>query len=309
MKIFKVSQKDISPQCFCLENKDILQLKKKIEDYGTPLKDLDVIIYRGVLTGYNAAFIIDNETKEHLCKEDPKSIEILKPMLRGRDIKRYHYEWKGLWLINSHNGYNNINKINVEKDYPAIFQHLQKHKTRASKRCDKGNHWTNLRNCAYLPEFEKEKIVWQEISQYNPFTWETGNIYQEASSFLMTNVSKYLLGVLNSNVQLFYLSKIAYSLGVKGLRWKKIYVEQLPIPTLNLKTKQDKSTHDKMVNLVNQMLELNKHLLEAKTPHEKNRLQREIAVVDNQINNIVYKLYNLTTEEIKIIEEEINEST
>ena len=130
------------------------QIKNKIEAKGVPLKDWDINIYRGVLTGLNEAFIIDTETKERLCAEDPKSAEIIKPILRGRDIKRYQADWAGLWLINSQNN----PPINIE-NYPAIKNHLDAFYPQLEKRQDKGVTPYNLRNCAYLAEFEKEKIV------------------------------------------------------------------------------------------------------------------------------------------------------
>ncbi|MEN9596561.1 MAG: hypothetical protein RL236_995, partial [Pseudomonadota bacterium] len=131
------------------------QIKAKIEAIGTPLKDWDVNINYGIKTGFNEAFIIDTETKERLCCEDPKSAEIIKPILRGRDIKSYVTEWAGLWLINSHN--NPPVKID---NYPAIKKHLDGYFSQLEKRSDKGLTPYNLRQCAYLKEFEKEKISW-----------------------------------------------------------------------------------------------------------------------------------------------------
>ncbi len=169
-------------------------LKQKIENIGTPLKDWDINIYRGVLTGYNEAFIINGATKDRLIEQDPKSAEIIKPILRGRDIKRYKAEFADLWLINSHNGVKadhlitkNIKKpyykitddfgieilkqkafeippVNIN-DYPAVKKHLSQYWDRLKRRDDKGITPYNLRNCAYIQEFEKEKIVWGSVSE------------------------------------------------------------------------------------------------------------------------------------------------
>ncbi|GAG88092.1 unnamed protein product, partial [marine sediment metagenome] len=132
-------------------------VKKRIEAMGTPLKDWDVSIYRGVLTGFNEAFIIDGAKKDELVAADPKNAEIIKPVLRGRDIKRYKAEFADLWLINSHNGYGTTPRVNID-DYPAIKKHLYRYYNKLKKRQDKGATPYNLRNCAYLHEFEKEKI-------------------------------------------------------------------------------------------------------------------------------------------------------
>ncbi len=160
-----MKQQDLDVNSFTFADEKVMNLKKKIEKIGTPLKDWDVNIKFGIKTGYNEAFIIDNETKEELCIKDPKNAEILKPILRGRDIKRYSYHWKGVWVINSHNGLKrkSIPKIDVIKDYPTIYEYLRQFEERLIKRDDQGEHWTNLRNCAYLEELEKEKIVYSEI--------------------------------------------------------------------------------------------------------------------------------------------------
>ena len=156
-------------------------IRAKIEKYGTPLRDWDIKINRGVLTGCNEAFIITTAKREEIlanCKtkdERKRTDEIIRPILRGRDIKRYKYDWKGLWLINTHNGVKGrFPRIDI-KDYPAIKQWLDKggeayngkiyHGYKdIEKRADKGDTPYNLRNCAYLEDFSKPKIAWADIS-------------------------------------------------------------------------------------------------------------------------------------------------
>ena len=154
---FEYKKADLDIEGFSFANPKELKIKKRIEEIGTPLRDWDIQIYRGVLTGFNEAFIIDGKTKDELIAKDPKCAEIIKPLLRGRDIKRYKYEFADKWLINSHNGYKNIPRINVEKDYPVIKEWLDNFKEQIEKRYDKGETAYNLRNCAYVDEFEKEK--------------------------------------------------------------------------------------------------------------------------------------------------------
>lgn len=131
-------------------------IKRKIEAVGVPLKDWDINIYRGVLTGYNEAFIISTEKRnEILCKcqtteERQRTEELIRPILRGRDIKRYGYDWANLWLINTHNGIKGkLDRIHIE-DYPAVKAHLDQYWDKISTRADKGDTPYNLRNCAYL---------------------------------------------------------------------------------------------------------------------------------------------------------------
>ena len=158
--LFNMAIGDLSANAYTLQAPEILALKKKIEQIGTPLKDWDINIYRGVLTGFNEAFIISTAKRDELIGQDPKSTEIIKPILRGRDIKAYEHHWAGLWIINSHNGDKNNAPINID-DYPVIKNHLDQYYPQLEKRQDKGITPYNLRNCAYLAEFAKEKIVYR----------------------------------------------------------------------------------------------------------------------------------------------------
>lgn len=129
-------------------------IKRKIEAIGTPLRDWDINIYRGILTGCNEAFIIDGKKKEELIAADPKSAELIRPILRGRDIKRYGFEFADLWLINTHNGIKDkkIPPVDIN-EYPAIKVHLDNFWDAISKRYDKGDTPYNLRNCIYSDVF------------------------------------------------------------------------------------------------------------------------------------------------------------
>ena len=133
-----------------------LSIKRKVEEAGVPLKNWDVEMYRGVLTGYNDAFIITSEKREEIlsnCADDSereRTAEIIRPILRGRDIRRYGYEWADLWLINTHNGVkDSLERIHIE-DYPAIKQHLDYYWDKIESRADKGDTPYNLRNCVLL---------------------------------------------------------------------------------------------------------------------------------------------------------------
>ena len=174
-----ILQENLDDICWTLADEKVLRLKEKIEKIGTALKDWDVKINFGIKTGYNKAFIIDNETKERLCREDPKSAEILKPILRGRDIGKYYYRWAGLWLIKIESGWTDKNRCRklpekfFKETYPAIYNHLISFANVKGKgrgrglfdRDDQGDYWWELRDCSYYEDFEKEKIVWQRVTQ------------------------------------------------------------------------------------------------------------------------------------------------
>lgn len=131
-------------------------IKQKIEAVGTPLKDWDIQINYGIKTGCNEAFIINTAKRDEIlanCKteeERQRTAELIRPILRGRDIKRYGYDWANLWLINTHNGIKGrIPRINIE-DYPAVKAHLDQYWDKIRDRADQGDTPYNLRNCAYL---------------------------------------------------------------------------------------------------------------------------------------------------------------
>lgn len=263
-------------------------IKNKIESKGIKLKDWDIKINYGIKTGLNEAFIIDTATKERLCEADPKSAEIIKPILRGRDIKRYEAKWAGLWLINVHNN----PPIDINK-YPVIKTHLDQFLPQLETRQDKGKTPYNLRNCAYLGEFEKEKIVYREIVQHASFNLDVDQYYPEATTFLITagiNTNlKYLIALLNSDC-ITWVFKSFYAgggLGGKGYRYKKIFFEQIPIPKLTEQQQQP------FIDLVDKTL----------TAKQQGK---DTSEYERKIDQLVYKLYYLTEEEIAHIEASIS---
>ncbi|WRC91260.1 class I SAM-dependent DNA methyltransferase [Helicobacter pylori] len=302
-----MKQNALSTESFIFANATLLDLRDKMESVGTPLKDWDIQIYRGILTGCNEAFIITTEKRDAIlnaCKtqEERKRTErLIKPILRGKDIKRYSYEWAGEWLINTHNGYTSnlkskIPPIDIAK-YPATKAHLDAHRDTIATRCDQGDTPYHLRNCAYLEDFEKEKIVYGEIVQEPRFyldngECELGYFYAEATSFILTGEHLcYLLGMLHSKLITFAF-KTFYAgggLGESGYRYKKAFVERLPIPQI---TEKNQELADKITDGAKQILALKEKDPKANTQ----KLEKEI-------DALVYQLYNLTDEEIKIIED------
>ncbi|MXV82012.1 hypothetical protein F4Z98_01445, partial [Candidatus Poribacteria bacterium] len=187
-----------------------LALKRKIENIGKPLKDWDINIYRGIVTGCNEAFIIDKTKREQLIAQDPKSAEIIKPLLRGKDIKRYYTRPSGFYILAT--GYD----LNILNNYPSIFGHLEdigkqidsgriKAKGKGVfERDDQGENWWNLRACAYYAEFDKEKIVWQEMAKEGTFFIDRNKFYSLDTTRILTGEHlTYLLGILNSTFFLF----------------------------------------------------------------------------------------------------------
>ncbi|WQY05389.1 class I SAM-dependent DNA methyltransferase [Helicobacter pylori] len=308
-----MKQNALSTESFIFANATLLDLRDKIESIGTPLKDWDIQINYGIKTGANEAFIIPTEKRDEILKncddvqkdergmsERERTIELIKPILRGKDIKRYSYEWAHLWVINTHNGYTSATKskippIDIEK-YPAIKAHLDSHYDAIVTRSDQGDTPYHLRNCAYLEDFEKEKIVYGEIVQEPRFYLDNGEcelgcFYAEATSFILTGEHlRYLLGMLHSKLITFAF-KTFYAgggLGESGYRYKKAFIERLPIPKI---TEKNQELADKIIALVDK-------ILQAKAKDPKANTQK----LEKEIDALVYQLYHLTDEEIKIIE-------
>ncbi|EOM1430580.1 class I SAM-dependent DNA methyltransferase [Campylobacter coli] len=302
-EFLNISQNSLSKESFAFNDESTNALKTKIEKLGTPLKDWHGLnINYGIKTGLNEAFIITTEKKDEIlanCKDEDekeRTAKLIRKMLRGRDIKRYRYEWAGLWVINTHNGYKSKNGEKVEainiEHYPSLKKHFDEFYPQLEKRADKGLTPYNLRNCAYIEEFEREKIVYSEIVRKPQFYLDTKlNFYAEATSFILTGENlKYLIAFLNNDFVAF-IFKTFYAggnLGENGFRYKKAFLEKLPIPKINSKNQK---LADELINLVDEILKAKEQ--------DKNANTQEL---ENKINSLVYKLYNLTEEEIKIIE-------
>lgn len=228
---------DFSENAYLIIDGTEAQIKHRIEEVGTPLEDWQIQIFRGILTGYNRTFIIDRKTKDLLIQQDQKNAEIIQPVLRGKDIKKYKVDFTDSWLINTHNGIKagNIPRIDVEKDYPTIYEYLKTFRNQLMTRQDKGDHWTNLRNCAYLQELEKEKIIFAEIVYDAAFYYDTNHTYVEATGFLMTGEHlKYLLALLNSKPVTYFFRRFYAGGDLRGntLRYKKAFLNNLPLPKI-----------------------------------------------------------------------------
>jgi adenine-specific DNA-methyltransferase len=261
------------------------ELKAKLEANGTPLKNWGIEIYFGIKTGLNEAFIIDEKTKKELVKRSSKNSEIIVPILRGRNIKKYDINYEKLYLINSHNGIKekNIKRIDVEKNYPTIFKYLSQFEAKLKKRQDKGDHWTNLRNCAYFKDLEKPKLVYPDIAEGLNFAYDNSNFYINNTAYFLNTGNKYLMAVLNSKLINYYYKFIAVSLGQKAQRAFTIYIQEIPIKQISEKAQQP------FITLVDKILLAKQAAKDTKT-------------LEKKIDTLVYQLYNVTQEEIEIVE-------
>ena len=270
-------------------------IKQKIEAAGTPLRDWDISIYRGILTGCNEAFIISTEKRDEIlanCRDEDernRTEELIRPILRGRDIRRYSYDWVGLWLINTHNGVRGkIDRIHIE-DYPAVKAHLDQYWDKIKDRTDQGETPYNLRNCAYLEDFFKPKIIYMEIQTDNPedgypfpcFSFDDNNAVVLNTAYIMCGEKDeitYILGVLNSSVGRYIAKYYVTQLQQRQFRMLAQYVGNFPIPKVDA---DEMRTVSKLV-----------------CNHFENQSSN-----DSCINEAIYHLYGLNENEIGYVKQ------
>jgi hypothetical protein len=275
-------------------------LKNKIESKGTILKQLDFQILRGFTTGFNEAFFMTTEKRSQLVAADRANADIIKPALRGKDISKFNYIWKDIWVLLIKQGMTNEeNKGGIDPEkffsnsYPSVYGHLReigdsiKGKGKGLyARDDQGDFWWELRPCVYYEEFEKPKIVWGELSDSQKFAYDDSGMYANNTVFFITgNNLKYLLSILNSKVAKWYFNEISTSSGMGTNRWLKYKIELLPIIQPSIEQVEF------MENIANEIISFKRANPSTNTTD-----------LENQIDQLVYQLYGLTEDEIKIIE-------
>lgn len=257
-------------------------IKAKVESTGVPLKEWAVDIFRGVLTGCNDAFIITSEKRNEIlanCIDDAereRTAALIRPILRGRDIKRYGYDWANLWLINTHNGVRGrIPRINIE-DYPAVKVHLNQYWNKICDRDDQGDTPYNLRNCVYLEDFFKPKIIWKRVGSIIRFAYDThGILGLDSTCFAVGSHIPYLCCVLNSSMG-HYLLNNAPRTGTGDLLISVQAVEPIKVPPV--------TDNENMFEVFIKEQSIN-----------------PTAELEAKIDNIVFDLYGLNQEEREFI--------
>ena len=280
---FNYSQADFNSKSWNLAEPKLVKLQGKLESSGKTLEEFRTKIRLGIATGSNETFLIDEDQKREFCEKNPVNAEIIKPVLRGRDISRYSYTLPGQYILLSKNG------VNLERDYPDIHEHLDSFGDKFKNRGAQGQHWTNLRACSFYDDFKKEKIVWIELSNLGRFALCNEEIYLLNSAYFLLPPSgidsEFLLGILNSSTIRFYLSLVAETSGMGTSRWINNYVKDFPIPVV---------VHEQQTGII----EIVNQILAAKASDS----DADTADLEKEIDQMVYALYDLTPEEIAIVE-------
>ena len=277
-----------------------VQLLDRLTALGKPLAEYcSNQIFMGVKSGLANAFVIDEDTRIRILAENPEASEIIKPYLNGRDVRRYQVQPPGLYLIYTYHG------VPIEK-YPAITEHLRPFRARLQRRATK-QAWYELQQPQrnYAEFMDNRKLIFPDIATIPRFALDTDGHFGSNTTYFIPGDDLYLLGILNSPVAHFYFSRICAALegpGESYLRFFGQYLKGMPIRTINFDDPADVARHDKMVALVERMLELHQKLAAATVPADKTLYQRQIEATDRVIDALVYELYGLTEEEITIVE-------
>jgi adenine-specific DNA-methyltransferase len=282
---FMLLQDNLTEKIWQLEDETKLSLKRKIEEGSvTILQTGSISVYRGVTTGYNPAFIIDAEKREELIRADRANSRIIKPMLQGRNIRKWIYNSSFEYLLQT--GFN----ISIDKEYPIIYNHLCLFKDQLEIRADQGLNWWNLRSCKYYSEFEKEKIIWGLTSDKWTFAYDNAGNYLPSNGYILTSKQipiKFLIALLNSKLMEFYFSFIGIMTAGGAYTLKYETVVEFPIKLIANENQLP------FITLVDQ-------ILSAKTADPT----ADTTALENRIDELVYKLYDLTYEEVKVIDPE-----
>ncbi|BBD54774.1 putative type IIS restriction/modification enzyme [Planktothrix agardhii NIES-204] len=289
---FIIPQRNLKSDGWRLESSQVLDLLAKLQNTGTPLGEyVNGKFYYGIKTGFNEAFIIDRQTRDKLIAEHSSSAEVIKPLLRGRDVKRWRVGFADQYLIkiesseNKKHPWSDQPEKEAEKifynTYPAIFKYFNKFKEALIKRCDQGKFFWELRSCIYWNEFEQSKIIYPNICKSNEFAWDELGYYTNQKAFIIPTHDKFLLAVLNSSVVRFLFQHLLSKLQGDFYEPSSIFIKYFPIPTAS------QSECEAIKNLVQKCL---------------NPQEEDVKKIETTIDQLVYELYGLTEEEIKIVE-------
>jgi type I restriction-modification system DNA methylase subunit len=290
-----IKQEELTADSWRLESKFNLRLLEKLRIEGKPLSEYVCgKFYRGIITGLNEAFVVDRNVRDELIAEHPSSAAVLRPLLRGRDVKRWNVGFMEQYLIKIESSENVAHqwsdKTEAEAErifastYPAIYKWLNSYRKGLLERDDQGKYFWELRSCKYWKEFEQPKIVYPNICKRNEFAWDNTGYYTNQKAFIIPNASPYLLGILNSSVITWLFEKCLPKLQNGYFEPNAVLMKDFPIPVT--------SEPEAIETIVNKIL-----LSRSKDPIA------DVSKLERQIDKLVYDLYSLTQEEIKIVEE------
>ncbi|MGB7761803.1 MAG: N-6 DNA methylase [Bryobacteraceae bacterium] len=314
---YEIPAARLVPEAWSLEPRRESAVLRKMVAVGVPLeKYLEGGIFYGIKTGLNEAFEIDGATTKRMTREVRACGELIKPFLGGQDIRRYHVRDTGRHLIVIPSGWTRgrIGKTAsqerqawawLSKEYAPLARHLEPFADALKARQDQGEFWWELRPCDYYSVLDGPKIVYPDIAKGPRFFLDTEGTYISNTAYCLGSEDPYLLGILNSKLFWFAISRLSIPFGTRAgeFRYRLIYqyMANMPIRRIDTENPDDRRRRDRLVRLVQKVLSLNQQLAEAKSPPARIPLERQISATDEEIDRLVFELYGLTEEEVRIV--------
>ena len=320
---YYIPENRLTADAWALQSNEESEVFTKLMKAGIPLGTYVAgRMYYGIKTGLNESFEITEKQRAELTRASPATASLIKAVLGGQNVRRYAIVDEGRFLIVIPSGWTRaqLDKSKVDrgdrtertalqwmtKQHPRLMAHLAPFGEALRKRQDQGEYWWELRTCDYYPHFELPKIVFPDICKGPRFQLDADGYYLTNTAYFLGSDDRYLLGILNSRLFWYAIGSISIPFGTRAgqFRYRLIYqyMEKIPIRVPDFANASDKSRHDRIVKLVGRMLSLHEQLAKAKAPPVRTNLQRQIDSTDREIDEMVYELYGLTEDEIKIIE-------
>ena len=310
-----LDKRSITGNRWTLASKSMVSVLDKIRLRGTALKAYtSAEVYRGLITGLNTAFVIDQVTRDAVVAREPQSLDLIHPYALGDDIRKYTVNFNERYLIlipkgwtKSHIG-SDVDELEAwnwfSNSYSALADHLAPFQAKARKRLDKGDYWWELRACDYYSEFKQPKIIYPDIAKESRVAYDRTGLYATNTVWFIPTDDMYLLGILNSSLIFNYFKHFASVLGDANrggrLRWFRQDVLNLPIRAIDFDSPADVEMHGRMMELVAKMIDLHGQLPRLSAA-QREVVEMQIEATDKEVDALVYKLYGLTDDEIKIV--------
>lgn len=313
---YRIPAARLVPEAWSLEPENAHAVFEKIVAAGVPLEEyVRGRIFYGIKTGLNEAFEVDGAQRKRMIREARGCAELIKPFLGGQDIRRYSIRDTGRFLIVIPAGWTR-RRIGasapsereawswLKKEYSPLARHLEPFADAAKKRQDRGDFWWELRPCDYYDVLNGPKIVYPDIAKGPRFYLDAVGTYVANTAYCLGSDDLYLLGVLNSKLFWFMIGKLSIPFGTRAgeFRYRLIYqyMANVPIRRIDANNGDDRRLRNRLVALVRRMLALSEQLERAKTPPAKTPIERQIDATDAEIDRLVFELYGLTDDEMRI---------